>query len=48
MKKVKMENDKLKSQLVPVEKVDCEVSSGQFKDECEQCCENVKVCFSPF
>jgi len=46
MEKLKIENEKLKSQIViPVEKVDREVPNCQFKEECEKCLENLKVCF---
>lgn len=44
MRKLKIENDKLKSQIVtPVEKVDREVPNCQFKEECSKCQENSKV-----
>lgn len=44
MKKLKVENEKLKTQIVtPVEKVDREVPNCQFKEECEKCYENLKV-----
>lgn len=43
--KLKIENEKLKTQIcMPVEKVDREVPNCQFKDECEKCYENSKVC----
>lgn len=46
MEKLKIENEKLKSQIIiPVEKVDCEVPNCQFKEECEKCLDNLKVCF---
>lgn len=46
MEKLKIENEKLKSQIViPVEKVDREVPTCQFKEECEKCSENSKVKF---
>lgn len=45
MKKLKIENEKLKTQIVtPVKKVDREVPNCQFKEECEKCYENLKVC----
>lgn len=48
MRKLKVENEKLKSQIViPVEKVDREVPNCQFKEKCEQCNENSKVHFLP-
>lgn len=44
MRKLKIENDKLKSQIViPVEKVDREVQSYQCQEECEKCLENSKT-----
>lgn len=44
MQKIKMENDKLKSQVIlPVEKIDREVPTCQFKEACEKCYENSKV-----
>lgn len=47
MEKLKVENERLKSQtVIPVEKVDREVPSCQFKEECGKCLENLKVCFS--
>jgi len=46
MEKLKIENEKLKSQIViPVEKVDRGVPNCQFKEECEKCHDNLKVCF---
>lgn len=46
MEKLKIENDRLKSQIViPVKKVDREVDNCRFKEECEKCLENSKVCF---
>lgn len=46
MEKLKVENEKLKSQIIiPVEKVDREVPNCRFKEECEKCHENFKVCF---
>jgi len=46
MEKLKIENEKLKSKIViPVEKIDREVSNCQFKEECEKCQEYSKVCF---
>jgi hypothetical protein len=45
MQKIKNENDKLKSQIIlPVEKIDREVPNCQFKEPCEKCYENAKVC----
>jgi len=47
MEKLKIENERLKSQIViPVEKVDREVANSQFKEECEKCLDSLKVCFS--
>lgn len=44
IKKLKTKNESLKSQIViPVEKVDREISSGQFKEDCDKCYENAKV-----
>ncbi|XP_022177383.1 blastoderm-specific protein 25D [Myzus persicae] len=44
MKSLKIENEKLKSQIViPVKKVDREVANCQFKEECEKCLENLKT-----
>lgn len=44
MEKLKIENERLKSQIViPVKKVDREVANCQFKEECEKCLENSKV-----
>lgn len=49
MKKVKIENEKLKYQLdVSVEKVDREILSGQFMEECAKCYENSRVNFYIF
>lgn len=46
MKKLQIENEKLKSQIViPVEKIDREVPNCQFKEECKKCIENSKVFF---
>jgi len=46
MEKLKIENNRLKSQIViPVKKVDREVDNCQFKEECAKCLENSKVCF---
>lgn len=46
MRKLKVENEKLKTQIIiPVEKVDREVPNCQFKEECVKCFENSKVCF---
>jgi len=46
MEKLKIENEIFKSQIItPVEKVDREVANCQFKEECEKCLENLKVCF---
>jgi len=46
MKKLKIENQKLKSQIsFSVEKVDCEVPDCHFKEECTKCNENSKVSF---
>lgn len=48
MRKLKYENEKLKSQIIlPVEKVDREVPNCQFKEECDKCCRNSKVGFNP-
>jgi len=49
MRILKIENDKLKSQVViPIEKVDREVQSCQFMEECKKCLENSKVSFLTF
>lgn len=46
IKNLKFENEQLKSQIItPVEKIDQEVPSCDFKEECEKCHENSKVCF---
>lgn len=46
MQKLKDENDKLKSQVIlPVEKIDREVTNCRSKVECEKCYENSKVHF---
>lgn len=48
MKNLKVENDKLKSQvLLPVEKIDREVPNCQFKESCKKCHENSKVHLLP-
>jgi len=46
MEKLKIENERLKSEIViPAEKVDREVANCQFEEECVKCLENLKVCF---
>lgn len=46
MKNLKIENEELKSQIItPVGKIDREVPSCHFKEECEKCCDNLKVNF---
>lgn len=47
MKQLKIENERLKSQIIiPDEKIDCEVANGQFKGECEKYLKNVSFFYN--